>query len=118
MCGLNLTHFHARLTALTYLALANNFLTGTIPSEIVFLSSLQWLYLSENNLVGDVPPLPPLLEECDLGEFSRMSHSCTHKRIDLTDAFYLSLCVPTDANCFSDFRNALARNCLVDNSSC
>jgi hypothetical protein len=43
------------LSSLTYLYLSNNQLTGTIPTELVNLSILRYLYLSNNQLTGTIP---------------------------------------------------------------
>jgi Leucine-rich repeat (LRR) protein len=39
-----------------HLYLGNNHLSGTIPSELKDLTSLQDLYLGSNNLTGSIPP--------------------------------------------------------------
>ncbi|KAE9607504.1 putative protein kinase RLK-Pelle-LRR-IX family [Lupinus albus] len=46
----------ARLTSVTKLLLANNYITGTIPNELTSMPFLQELDVSNNNLYGRVPP--------------------------------------------------------------
>ena len=48
--------------ALRRLHLGFNELTGGIPSQLVQLSALEFLDLQSNKLSGTVPPLPPLLQ--------------------------------------------------------
>ncbi|KAM7264683.1 hypothetical protein ACFE04_002366 [Oxalis oulophora] len=56
-----------KLTALMILSLRSNQLNGTLPSDLVSLSSLQYLYLQHNNFTGDIPPsLSPRLNYLDL----------------------------------------------------
>ena len=43
------------LTSLQYLSLSSNSLVGTIPSTMSVLTSLQYLYLYSNSLVGTIP---------------------------------------------------------------
>ncbi len=43
------------LASLQYLYLQDNELTGSIPSELGSLTSLQWLYLHNNQLTGSIP---------------------------------------------------------------
>ncbi|OIV94132.1 hypothetical protein TanjilG_31557 [Lupinus angustifolius] len=45
----------ARLTSVTKLLLANNYITGTIPNELTSMPFLQELDVSNNNLYGRVP---------------------------------------------------------------
>ncbi|XP_061371842.1 receptor protein kinase TMK1-like [Gastrolobium bilobum] len=51
----NISPSFARLTSLTKLILANNALTGTIPSELTSMPLLKELDVSNNNLYGKVP---------------------------------------------------------------
>ncbi|KAJ9545750.1 hypothetical protein OSB04_025457 [Centaurea solstitialis] len=47
-----------KLDALRILSLRSNFLSGTLPSDIPSIPSLQSLYLQHNNFSGDIFPLP------------------------------------------------------------
>ena len=59
-CGVGLTgnipEEIGKLSALTYLCLANNMLQGTLPSELGSLTALSYLGLYGNKLNGTLPP--------------------------------------------------------------
>lgn len=56
-----------KLDALRILSLRSNVLTGSLPSDIVSLPSLHYLYLQHNNFSGDIPAsLSPQLTVLDL----------------------------------------------------
>ncbi|KAA8517558.1 hypothetical protein F0562_017812 [Nyssa sinensis] len=56
-----------KLDALTILSLHSNHLNGSLPSDILSLSSLHYIYLQQNNFSGDIPSsLSPQLNVLDL----------------------------------------------------
>ncbi|CAK9153784.1 unnamed protein product, partial [Ilex paraguariensis] len=56
-----------KLGALTILSLRSNRLNGTLPSDILSLPSLRYIYLQQNNLSGDIPsPISHQLISIDL----------------------------------------------------
>ncbi|KAH9621924.1 hypothetical protein KSS87_003092 [Heliosperma pusillum] len=56
-----------RLSGLTILSLRSNLLSGSLPSDLLSLPSLQYVYLQRNNLTGNIPSsLSPQLKTIDL----------------------------------------------------
>ena len=56
-----------KLDALMILSLRSNCLSGNLPSDILSLPSLRYVYLQHNNFSGDIPSsLPPNLKFLDL----------------------------------------------------
>ncbi|KAF5953531.1 hypothetical protein HYC85_006387 [Camellia sinensis] len=56
-----------KLDALTILSLRSNNLNGNLPSDVISLPSLRYLYLQQNSFSGDIPSsLPPQLNFLDL----------------------------------------------------
>ncbi|KAK4383142.1 putative inactive receptor kinase [Sesamum angolense] len=56
-----------RLDSLRVLSLWSNYLNGDLPSDILSIPSLQFLYLQNNNFSGGIPPsLSPRLSMIDL----------------------------------------------------
>ncbi|XP_050213572.1 probable inactive receptor kinase At5g58300 isoform X2 [Mercurialis annua] len=56
-----------KLDGLMTLSLRSNFLTGDLPSDILSLPSLQYVYLQHNNFSGTIPSsLSPMLNSVDL----------------------------------------------------
>lgn len=56
-----------RLDSLRVLSLRSNYLNGNLPSDILSIPSLQFLYLQNNNFSGGIPPsLSPRLNVIDL----------------------------------------------------
>ena len=56
-----------KLDALMILSLRSNRLSGNLPSDVLSLPSLRYIYLQHNNFSGDIPSsLPPNLDFLDL----------------------------------------------------
>lgn len=64
-----------RLDALTSLSLRSNFLNGNLPSDILSLPSISYVYLQNNKLSGNIPSsLSPQLNFIDLSFNSFTGH--------------------------------------------
>ncbi|XP_021865601.2 probable inactive receptor kinase At5g58300 [Spinacia oleracea] len=80
-----------KLDHLTILSLRSNLLSGSLPSDLLSLPSLQYVYLQKNNISGKIPSsLSPQLITLDLafnsleGEIPSSVQNLTH-----LDKFYL-----------------------------
>ncbi|XP_059641887.1 probable inactive receptor kinase At5g58300 [Cornus florida] len=74
-----------KLDALTSLSLRSNHLSGSLPLDILSLPSLNYIYLQQNNLSGDIPSsFSPRLNVLDLsfnsftGNIPISIHNLTH----------------------------------------
>ncbi|KAL7248738.1 hypothetical protein ACSBR2_003477 [Camellia fascicularis] len=73
-----------KLDALTILSLRSNNLNGNLPSDVISLPSLHYLYLQQNSFSGDIPSsLPPQLNFLDLS-FNSFTGSIPNSIQDLT----------------------------------
>ncbi|CAL4987443.1 unnamed protein product [Urochloa decumbens] len=57
--------FSTTFSKATYLDISHNQINGTLPKNMEFMS-LEWLYLSSNELTGEIPFLPKNLSMLDL----------------------------------------------------
>lgn len=73
------------LDALTTLSLRSNFLTGNLPSDILSLPSLSYIYLQQNNFSGTIPSsLSPQFISIDLS-FNSLTGSIPSSIQNLTN---------------------------------
>ncbi|KAI7736853.1 hypothetical protein M8C21_013609 [Ambrosia artemisiifolia] len=80
-----------KLDALRILSLRSNFLNGSLPSDVLSLPSLQFLYLQHNNFSGDIStPLSPHLSILDLS-FNSFSGNIPQTLKNLTRLTSLNL---------------------------
>jgi Leucine-rich repeat (LRR) protein len=57
--------FSTTFSKTTYLDISHNQIHGRLPKYMEFMS-LEWFYLSSNNLTGGIPPLPRNISMLDL----------------------------------------------------
>ncbi|KAJ0558700.1 putative protein kinase RLK-Pelle-LRR-III family [Helianthus annuus] len=80
-----------KLDALRILSLRSNFLNGTLPTDVLSLPSLQFLYLQNNDFSGDIStPLSPQLSILDLS-FNSFSGNIPRTLNNLTRLTSLNL---------------------------
>ncbi|MFS7958407.1 putative protein kinase RLK-Pelle-LRR-III family [Helianthus anomalus] len=80
-----------KLDALRILSLRSNFLNGTVPTDVLSLPSLQFLYLQNNDFSGDIStPLSPQLSILDLS-FNSFSGNIPRTLNNLTRLTSLNL---------------------------
>ncbi|XP_031248074.1 probable inactive receptor kinase At5g58300 [Pistacia vera] len=80
-----------KLDALRILSLRSNVLTGSLPSDIVSLPSLHYLFLQHNNFSGDIPAsLSPQLTVLDLS-FNSLTGNIPQSIKNLTQLTGLNL---------------------------
>ncbi|KAM0069111.1 putative protein kinase RLK-Pelle-LRR-III family [Helianthus debilis subsp. tardiflorus] len=80
-----------KLDALRILSLRSNFLNGTLPTDVLSLPSLQFLYLQNNDFSGDIStPLSPQLSILDLS-FNSLSGNIPRTLNNLTRLTSLNL---------------------------
>ncbi|XP_044487125.1 probable inactive receptor kinase At5g58300 [Mangifera indica] len=80
-----------KLDALRILSLRSNVLTGSLPSDIISLPSLQYIYLQHNNFSGDIPSsFSPQLTVLDLS-FNSFTGNIPRSMNNLTQLTGLNL---------------------------
>ncbi|KAJ0564603.1 putative protein kinase RLK-Pelle-LRR-III family [Helianthus annuus] len=80
-----------KLDALRILSLRSNFLNGTLPTDVLSLPSLQFVYLQNNDFSGDIStPLSPQLSILDLS-FNSFSGNIPRTLNNLTRLTSLNL---------------------------